>query len=179
MKVEMLANKARFWPDLLGSGTLDFVVSVRFVDAMREDGIRLELGGTVEILEPLRNRLSLADAPPYFWVDGARHGAARMDFKATGYVRARKCRGCGRMRFSHWASDRRQHRDPPPPIVFDYDRSLGLELFTAHEFRHHSSHRFYCTDRVFDCVRRNKLTNVAFVPVERGIHGDPIGYKLG
>ena len=50
----------------LGSGDYPcFVASQRFLDAMREDGVRVDLGGRVEMLEPVENGLSLDDAPAY------------------------------------------------------------------------------------------------------------------
>lgn len=172
MKVELKPyRRSLFWPDLLGCGVSEFVVSAHFVDAMRQDGIRVELGGTVEIIEPLRNRLSLDDAPAYFWVEGERLCGASMNREASGFVDEGECRGCGRRLENVRATYRRQHEDPPPPITFDVNDS-GLELFTTDNSRL----SFYCSDRVLDCVKRNELTNVSFVPIERGFHGEPIKY---
>lgn len=171
MKVGLKANRSLLWPDLMGCGVSEFVVSARFVDAMREDGIRVELGGVVEIIGPLRNRLSLDDAPAYFWVEGERLCGARMDREASGIVDVVNCRGCGRRLEDVRATSRREHEDPPPPITFDVN-DCGLELFTTDS----SPLSFYCSDRVLDCVKRNELTNVAFVPVERGFQGEPIKY---
>ena len=71
------------WPDLIGCGARValFVVSARFVDSLRSWGIRVVLGGRVEFAEPTAGRLSLEEAPDYYWVDGARLRAARVDFE--------------------------------------------------------------------------------------------------
>ena len=168
--VESEPRRARRWPDLLGCCVGQFVVSDRFVEAMRDDGVRVEIGGGVEIVEPLRYPLTMAGDPPaYFWVDGARHLAARMDFEATGYVGAHRCGDCGALLFDVAETYRIQHGDSPPPVVFERVRDSGLDLFTT-DF---SPLDFYCTERVVHCVQRQGLTNVALVAVERGVHGEP------
>ena len=144
---------------------------MRFVDAMREDGVRLELGGTVEILEPAPVRLSLDDAPRYVWIDGRQHLAGRMDFEASGYVDVRFCEACGTRSDDVGATFDHQHATPPP-TVFDYDDSLGLDLFTTDL----SLLAFFCTDRVLRCASRNKLANIRFSRIEEGVHAKPIKY---
>ena len=132
----------------------------------------MELGGAVEILEPVENRLSLEFAPPYFWVDGERHRAARMDFEASGHVGVAFCEDCGGRHNDVIATFDRQHAAPPPPVVFDYDANSGLELFTTDL----SPYAFFCTERVFRCVRENRLHNVAFIRVEDGYRGPRVKY---
>ena len=171
LTVSMDERRARLWPDVLGSGAGQFVVSSRLLEAMRMEDMRIEIGGSVRIMEPIHNRLSLEEAPEYFWIDGDRHRAARMDFEATGYVDAYRCGACDRLLFDVAESRKRLHGDPAPPVIFEYDTPLGLDLFTT-DF---SPLAFYCTDRLFECVKRHKLTNVAFIPTERGIYGHPIG----
>lgn len=168
--VELEPRRARVWPDLLGCCVGQFVVSERFVERMREDGVRVEIGGGVEIVEPLRYPLTMAGEPPaYFWVDGARHVTARMDFEATGYVDARRCGDCGALLFDVAETYKIQHGKSPSPVVLERAAESGLDLFTT-DF---SPLDFYCTERVVQCVRRHALTNVALVPVERGVHGEP------
>lgn len=173
LKVLMQDERAKYWPDVLGCGAYPcFVVSQRFVDSMRKDGIRLVLGGGVKILEPVENELSLKDAPPYYWVDGKRHRAAKMDFEASGYVDARFCRECGAFSSDISATNSRQHADPPPPITFHYDEGSGYDLFTTDM----SWAYFLCTERVLRCASLNKLTNIEFTRVEDGRHGKSITY---
>ena len=171
--VARMENKpARSWPDVMGNGRVLFIASERFVDAMGACGVRVEAGGSVEIEEPLHNGLSLDDAPKYFWIDGARHRAARMDYEASGYVGVSFCEGCGRVQYDVGATYDRQHEDPPPPEVFDYDASSGHDIFTTDQW----PRKLFCTDRVLRCAKRHKLTNIRFKPVENGMYGKPIRY---
>ena len=157
------------WPDLIGCGARVglFVVSGRFVKALRGKGVRVELGGRVEFEEPGPKRLTLADAPEYHWVDGERHRAAKMDFEASGYVGVEYCANCGGRSYDIKASKPRDF-----PVVFDYDATSGLDLFTTDM----SSRAFYCTERVLECAREHRLTNVAFGPVEEGPFAKPVRY---
>ena len=164
LKLLLEERRGTRWPDLLGCAYSYMVSSRRFVDAMREDGVRLELGGTVGILEPAPVRLSLDDAPRYVWIDGWKHLAGTMDFEASGYAGVRFCESCGARDEDVDATSRRQRAVPPPPIVFDYDDSLGLDLFTTDL----SPLAFFCTDRVLRCASRNRLTNIEFRRVEEG-----------
>ena len=167
VKAVMEPNRARFWPDMLGCGSAPaYVVSMRFVDALRGDGMRVELGGRVEVVEPLRNRLSLADVPDYRWVDGERLQAAKLNFAASGYVGVRRCPRCGTIDFSVKKSEF------GAPKVFVHDASSGLDLFTADASRM----AFYCTERVLQCAKRHRLTNIAFRPVEEPSSTKPIKY---
>ncbi len=168
LKAVMKPNRARFWPDMVGNGHVPGlrVVSMRFVDALRGDGMRVELGGRVEVVEPLRNRLSLADVPDYRWVDGERLQAAKLNFAASGYVVVRRCPRCGRIKYDIKKSDF------DAPSVFVHDASSGLDLFTADASRM----AFYCTERVLQCAKRHRLTNISFVPVEEPSSAKPIKY---
>ena len=173
MVARLKRNRCRLWPDLIGSGhMLLMVMSELFVNALREEGMRVETGGRVTFAEPLRNCLSLSDAPSYFWIDGEQMRAASMDYEASGYVGTRNCSRCGRVSFDIRASYARLDEDPPPPIMFDYDESLGFDLFTT-DF---TPKRFFCTERVLECAKRHRLTNIAFSPVEAGLHARPIKY---
>lgn len=157
------------WPDLIGCGARVglFVASARFVGSLRSRSVRVELGGRVEFAEPTPDRLSLEEAPDYYWVDGARHRAARMDFEASGYVGVERCSVCGR-----WWEDINASRPCEHPIVFEFDASSGLDLFTTDM----GPQVFYCTDRVLECAKNHRLTNVALRPVEDGPLAQPVTY---
>ncbi|MCY3622445.1 MAG: hypothetical protein OXH68_12145 [Gammaproteobacteria bacterium] len=157
------------WPDLIGSGARVgvFVASGRFVRALRAEGVRVRLGGRVNFAEQAPKRLSLTDAPDYHWVDGEGHRAAKMDFEASGYVGVERCAACGR-----WWEDIKASRTRDFPVVFEYDASSGEDLFTTDMSRL----VFYCTHRVLECVKANRLTNVAFRPVEEGRFAKPVRY---
>ena len=173
MVARLERNRCRLWTDLIGCGhLLLMVMSETFVNAMREDGMRVETGGRVTFAEPLCNGLSIADAPSYFWIDGGKMRAASMDFEASGYVGAQKCSRCGRVRDNVGATYARMHAEQPPPIVFDYDASLGFDLFTTDR----TPKKFFCTERVFACAKRHRLTNIAFSPIEAGFQAKPIKY---
>ncbi len=173
LRVRLGKTRAKFWPDAIACGEYPcFVVSERFVNAMRECGVRLELGGEVEFVEPNESGLSLDDAPQYYWIDGKQHFAARMNFEASGYVDVRFCPECGVRSDNISMTHRRQHADPPPGTVFDYDETSGLDLFTTDL----APTAFFCTEQVFECARRNKLTNLYFSPVEKGAIGEPVKY---
>jgi len=172
-RVRLGKTRARFWPDAIACGDYPlFVVSERFVDAMRSCGIRLELGGTVRFVEPNRSGLSLDEAPQYYWIDGTRHFAATMDFEESGYVNVQFCSVCGARSEDIGRTYERQHADPPPGIVFDYDASSKLDLFTTDL----APTAFFCTEKVFDCARQHRLTNLYFSPVEKGAMGKPMKY---
>ena len=151
-------------PDRLWSQAGLFVTSGRFVKALREKGVRLELGGRVWTDDRLPKRLSLADAPDYHWVDGDRHGSAAMDFGASGYVGVELSAAC-----DWWWYDVKESRPGDFPVVFDYDATSGLDLFTTDR----SPEAFYCTERVLECAGEHLLTNVAFRPIEEGCTTNP------
>jgi hypothetical protein len=172
--VQMGKTKARMWPDVIACGDYPCcVISNRFVSAMRESGIGFILGGTVSFADPLRNGLSLAVSPGYVWVDGARSRAGKMDFEASGFVDVKFCPVCGTRSDDISRTHRRQHdTNPPPGQVFTYDESLGLDLFTTDI----SPTYFFCTQRVFDCAKKYRLTNISFCRVEEGSHCEPLKY---
>ena len=164
---------ARHWPDLLGCGELLlFVVSERFVDALATNGMNVEVGGRVVIQEPVSKGLRVSDAPAYHWVDGERHRAAAMDYEASGFVDPVHCNGCGRVSYDIAKTNARRHGNPPAPIVFHYDETSGLELFTTDR----TALSFFCTERVLQCAKRHRLSNVAFRPVEQGVLAKPVKY---
>jgi hypothetical protein len=171
LQVRLGKTRAKVWPDLLACGDYPcFVISERFLNAMQSCGVRVVLGGQVEFVEPNRSGLSLEEAPKYYWVDGTLCRAAKMDFDASGYVDVRFCPHCGRRSDNIALTYERRNQEPPPGDVFDYDASLGLDLFTTDL----SPTAFFCTDRVLDCVRTHKLVNVALRPVEQGSLGSPL-----
>ena len=162
----LLEPKGTQWPDLIGTGGLGlFVSSVRFVEALRSHGVRVELGGRVEFDEPGPDRLALAKAPDYYWVDGERHLAARMDFEASGFVGVWYCPECGGRRENVQATRVTQY-------TFDYDAASGLDLFTTDM----SPNAFFCTELVLECAREHKPANVVITRVEDGPKAKPIKY---
>ena len=169
MRARLWEDKGTQWPDLIGTGHLTglLVASGRFVEALQSCGVRVELGGRVEFEEPGPKRLALVEAPDYYWVDGEQHLAAKMDFAASGFVGVEYCPGCGA-----WSDDVKAPRRSKDPYVFDYDASSGLDLFTTDM----STHYFFCTERVLECAREYKLTNVAIIRLEDGPLADPIKY---
>jgi len=171
LQVRLGKTRARVWPDLLACGDYPcFVISERFLNAMRQCGVHVVLGGRVDFVGPNESGLSLEDAPQYYWVDGERCRAAKMDFEASGYVDVRFCPDCGVRSNDISRTYDRQHADPPPGTVFEYDDTSGLDLFTTDL----APTAFFCTQRVLDCARQHKLINLAFVPVEQGSVGEPL-----
>ena len=162
--VKMAESPARVWPDLLECEEYPcFIVSQRFIDAMLSNNIRIEPGGRVEFEGPIENGLSPDDAPGYFWLDGREgHQAGKMDFGASGYVDVRFCKVCGDRTDNPKLSRRQSEGGPTPPFVFDYDASTGHDLFTTDL----SPIAFFCTERVLETVKKYKLTNIQFFPVE-------------
>jgi len=173
LRVRLGKTRAKIWPDAIACGEYPcFVISEHFVNAMRECGIRIELGGKVEFVNPTDCGLSIDDAPMCYWIDGKQHFSGRMDFEASGYVNVQFCEECGNRTDNISLTYHRQHGDPPPPILFDYDDNSGLDLFTTDL----SPTAFFCTDRVLDCARHHKLTNLAFCDVEEGAFAEPVKY---
>jgi hypothetical protein len=171
VQVRLGKTRARMWPDLLACGDYPcFVMSDRFVAAMHECGLQLRIGGRVEFVGPNVSGLSLEGAPEYFWADGNHSQAAKMDFDASGYVDVRFCPDCGVRSNDISLTYDRQHADPAPGQIFDYDDSSGLDLFTTDL----APTAFFCTSRVYDCARKHKLINIAFRPTEQGIVGEPL-----
>lgn len=171
LKVWLGKTRARLWPDLLACGDYPcFVISEKFLHAMQDCGIQIVLGGRVEFVGPNVSGLPLDDAPQYYWVDGSRSRAGKMDFEASGYVDVRFCPDCGVRSDDISQTYRRQHATPPPGQVFEYDESSGLDLFTTDL----APTAFFCTDRVVQCVKQHKLRNVAIRPVEQGAYGKPL-----
>ena len=167
MRARLWEDKGTQWPDLIGTGSLTglFVSSGRFVEALRSCGVRVELGGRVEFDEPGPKRLPLVEAPEYHWVDGERHLAAKMDFEASGFVGVEYCPECGARGYDVRATKITQY-------IFDYDATSGLDLFTTDMSRQ----TFFCTERVFECVRAHKPTNVRITRVEDGPDAKPIKF---
>ena len=167
MRARLWEENGTQWPDLIGTGSVAgvFVASGRFVEALRTCGVRVELGGRVEFDEPGPKRLPLAEAPDYHWVDGERHLAARMDLEASGFVGVRYCSECGARSGDVRATKVTQY-------TFDYDAASGLDLFTTDM----SPRAFFCTERVLECAREHRLTNVAITRVEDGPDAKPIKY---
>lgn len=171
LQVQLGKTRARVWPDMIACGDYPcFVVSERFVTTMRECGVHVELGGRVDFVGPNESGLSLEAAPQYFWVDGERCRAGKMDFEASGYVDVRFCPDCGVRSNDIGRTYDLQHSDPPPGQVFDYDASSGSDLFTTDL----APTVLFCTNRVVDCARQHKLTNLAFRPAEQGIVAEPL-----
>jgi len=171
LQVRLGKTRARMWPDLLACGDYPcFVISERFAAAMHECGIQLRIGGRVEFVGPNETGLSPNDAPAYFWVDGNQSRAGKMDFDASGYVDVRFCPDCGVRSNDISQTYDRQHADPAPGQVFEYDAASGLDLFTTDL----APTTFFCTSRVYECARKHKLINVALRPTEKGIVGEPL-----
>ena len=166
LRVILGSDRARIWPDLIACGSYPcFVASGRFVDAMRESNIRIELAGRVDFIEPIENGLSLDDSPGYFWLDGSGpHLAGKMDFDASGYVDVRFCGICANRTDDISLTSDRRRADPPPPTLFEYDAKTGHDLFTTDL----SPCAFFCTERVLETVKKYNLTNIAFYPCEEG-----------
>ena len=169
MLARLDSKRGTQWPDMIGTGHLAwlFIGSGRFVEALRAEGIRVELGGRIGFNGPAPKRLSLDDAPDYYWVNPDRHRAAKMDYAASGFVGVARCTSCGRQSYDIKASS----RSDESPRVFDYDASSGLDLFTTD-----MGMGFYCTERVLECARKHRLTNIAFTRVEEGPLGTPVKY---
>ncbi len=155
------------WPDFIGTGSyMDVLVtSGRFLKTLRSFGVLVETGGRVEFEEPGSKRLSLADAPKYYWLDGEKHMAAKMDFEASGFVGTKYCPSCGSRSY-----DIRATKDIQ--FVFDYDKSSGLDLFSTDM----NWQAFFCTERVLECARQHRPTNVAIMRVEDGESAKPIKF---
>ena len=169
LKVQLARTRAHIWPDALACGDYPcFVVSEQFVNAMKQCGIRVELGGKVNFVSPIENGLSPASAPSYFWIDGGRCFAGKMDFEASGYIDVRFCPECGAREYDVGLTYDRQHADPPLGEVFKYEEASDYELFTTDL----SSTAFFCTKRVIDCARKHRLTNLAYRSVEKGVAGE-------
>jgi hypothetical protein len=173
LQVRLGKTRGKIWPDAIGCGDYPcFVVSDRFVKAMKQAGIRLELGGKVDFVGPNESGLSLDDAPQYFWVDGIKHRAGNMNFEASGFVDVRFCEHCGNRTDNISLTYKRQHAQPPPPYVFQHDEASGFDLFTTDL----SPAAFFCTDRVLESAKANRLTNLAFCPADQGVFGKPVKY---
>lgn len=123
LRVILGDGRARIWPDLMACGDYPcFVASGHFVDAMRESGIRIELGGSVDFFEPIENGLSIGNSPGYYWLDGSRpHLAGKMDFDASGYGDVRFCGICTNRTDLISLTFNRRWTDPPSHTVFEYD----------------------------------------------------------
>jgi len=167
MRASLMDGKGTQWPDLIGTGSLTglFVTSGRFVEALRSCGVRVELGGRVLINHRVPKRLSLDDAPEYYWVDGEKHLAAKMDYEASGFVGTKYCAACGGRSYDIKATKDLR-------FVFDYDASSGLDLFTTDM----NSRAFFCTERVLECAREYLPTNVAITRAEDGQSAKPIKF---
>lgn len=159
------------WPDVMACGDYPcFVVSSRFLSAMGACQIATVLGGGIDFVSPVPSGLSLLDSPKYYWLDGKKHLAAKVDFDSSGFVGVTFCAECGNRHEDMEATYRRRREQPTPPLVFEYEESLGLELFTTDL----SPTAFFCTGRVLECARANRLMNLQFGRTEDGAVAKPI-----
>ena len=173
LRVLLGRTRSRRWPDALACGDYPcFVVSDRFLRAMAHCEVRIEPGGKVVLENPAAANLPPGAAPRYFWIDGERHRAGRMDFEASGYVDVQFCPECGTRSDDIEQTYDRRHAEPPPPTIFQYDAHSGLDLFTTDL----APTAFFCTERVLACAREHTLTNLSFCPVEDGILAKPVKY---
>lgn len=173
LRARLGRTRAKLWPDAIACGDYPcFVVSERFVTAMNRFGVQLHLGGRITFVEPNDSGLPLGDASQYFWVDGKRHLAGKMDFEASGYAEVCFCKECGNRTDNIRLTHDRRHANPPPGEIFNYEASLGLDLFTTDL----APTAFFCTNRVLDCAQTHGLSNLAFCPVERGSLAEPLKY---
>lgn len=171
LQVRLGKTRARLWPDLLGCGDYPcFVISDRFLTAMKNCGSEVPLGGRIDFVGTNDTGISLDDAPEYFWVDGNQSRAGKMDFEASGYVDVQFCPDCGVRSNDISRTYDRQHADPVPGQIFDYDESSGFDLFTTDL----APTAFFCTSRFYGCARKHNLTNIAFRPTEQGLVGEPL-----
>jgi hypothetical protein len=169
--VRLGSDRAKSWPDLMACGDYPcFVLSERFLAALENFGISVPLGGELSIAEPVRNGLSLDDAPRYFWLDGNACRAATMDFEASGFVNVNFCVGCEAFEYDISKTYDRTHETPPPGHHLTYDESTGHHIFTANM----GPTYFFCTEKIIDCVVAHKLLNVAITPLSRGGLGRPL-----
>jgi len=159
MCASLMERKGTQWPDLIGTGYMVglFVASKSFLQALLSSGVRVEVGGRVAINPRVPKRLSLEDAPEYYWVDGEKHLAAKMDYEASGFVGTEYCAACGARSFDIAASKVTSY-------VFEYDATSGLDLFTTDM----NPRVFFCTERVLECCREHRPKNVAIRPLEEG-----------
>lgn len=177
LKVCLGKTRATAWPDVIACGDYPcFVVSERFVDAMKQAGVRLELG-RVDFVGPYESGLSMLEAPQYFWIDGKKHFGGRMDFDASGFVNVRFCKACGVRSDDISATYDRQHANPPPGLFIHYDESKGLDLFTTDL----SPTAFFCTEKVYRAAKKGRLKNFRFEPVKQAVSNQvpPVSYGLG
>lgn len=159
------------WPDVMACGDYPcFVVSSRFLSAMAACQVATVLGGEIGFVSPIPRGLSLLDAPSYYWLDGKRHLAAKVDFESSGFIDVTFCAECGKRYDDLEATYKRRREQPAPPLVFEYEESLDLELFTTNL----SPTAFFCTERVLGCAKVNGLTNLQFGRTEDGAVGKPI-----
>jgi hypothetical protein len=127
----------------------------------------------MDFVGPNNSGLPLDKAPRYFWIDGIKHRAGKMDFEASGFVGVRFCEGCGNRTDDIGLTYSRRHATPPPPFVFAHDEASGLELFTTDL----APTAFFCSRCVLLCAQANKLTNISFCPIEQGVFGQPIAAR--
>lgn len=173
IKITMGHENAKIWPDLIACGDYPcFVVSQRFMDAMTQEKIHVYLGGKFLIVGPIPKGLTASSQPKYYWVDGSKHCAAKMNFERSGFVDAKLCPACGSFTYDIPATYACQHAFPPPAIDFDYDTQRNLELFTTNM----SPTAFYCTQKLVSVAKKYKLTNIGFFCTTNGALGPPLKY---
>ena len=171
LRVLVARRQAALWPDVIACGDYPcLVVSNRFVAAMRSCGVVMYIGGDVVVVDADGSPCSIDLNPMYAWIDGAASVSAVMNFEASGFVDVRFCPSC-RIRSNDISRTYdRQHVASHPGYVLTYNSAIGLDVFTSDL----SPTAFFCTQRVVDCASQNKLTNIAFRPLEQAGVGEPI-----
>jgi hypothetical protein len=157
-------NKGNLWPDVLGCGAYPLlIVSKRVLEFWSQEQIGVFPTYPVEILLPFPRKLSQADAPSYFWLDGSAMRGALLDFDASGFVGVRFCPACGN-RTHEIAATSQRRRSQTFPYALRPGTWAGATVFTTDL----SPTTFFCTGAVLDVAIRHRLTNFRFVDADHG-----------
>jgi hypothetical protein len=155
----LVVKNNHFWPDAMQCCSYPcFVVSDKFIEVMKNSQVKLFIGGKVLFASPTKGKnLPLDNAPSYYWLDGKKHLAGKMDFDASGFVGVRFCDVCGNR--THDISktyDRQHYSEQKFTHKFSVEKSLGLDIFTTDL----SPTAFFCNEKLRKLIKLNKLTNL-------------------
>lgn len=156
-------EKGTKWSDVLGCGHFPlFIISSRILEAFDKEQLLTFPYHRVFIEKPYPKRLDEQYMPDYYWVDGLKMLGAELDFEASRFVDNTFCSECGTRTYNIEKTFELQ--DKGFSYIFKKDTWNGSNLFVT-ELSHTA---LFCTDKIFECAKKYKLTNFKFTPIEDG-----------
>jgi hypothetical protein len=162
LTVTLDQKKGSYWPDLLGSAESIMVISDAVVTKMAEHFIQKAPFGKVEIKGKYPGKLKETMPPQYHWIDGWQLRYLQIDFLASGFVEAEKCRSCDLYNYNVSKTYDRHREMGGVRYVLKNSIPESAAFFTCNL----SPTLFFCSQKFVEFARENRFTNFDFRPAD-------------